>query len=288
MRPIHKSSAVLISLFILAVVFIAPPASRGDEWNQMTRFTVNHPFEVPGMTLQPNTRYVIRVMGSPSNRNVVQVLNEDETKMLTMFMAISDERLEPADKTVFTFIETQPGYALPVKEWFYPGRLIGREFVYPKEQALEIARHAKEPILAAEAVNLHDLSATKVETISPLGAETAPTATAENVPKAEVPPAQEAKPTPPVAEEQPAPPAPPEQPPSVAENKPPEVQQPPAPPAPAAQAPAPAPASPAPAPTEQPARRELPRTAGELPLIALIGALCLGAGLGLKVLSARS
>ncbi len=58
------------------------------------------------MTLQPNTRYVIRLMDSPSNRNVVQVLNEDETKLLTMFMAISDERLEPADKTVFTFIET--------------------------------------------------------------------------------------------------------------------------------------------------------------------------------------
>ena len=173
MRPIPKSSAVLISLFILAVVFIAPPATRGDEWNQMTRFAVNHPFEVPEMTLQP----------------------------------------------------------------------------YPKEQALEIARHAKEPILAAETVNLHDLSAVKVETISPLGAETAPTATAENVPKAEVPPVEEAKPAPPVAEEQqPAPPAPPEQQRSVAENKPPEVQPPPAPPALPAQTPAPAPA-----PTEQPA-----------------------------------
>ena len=171
----------------------------------MTRFAVNHPFEVPGMTLQP----------------------------------------------------------------------------YPKEQALEIARHAKEPILAAETVNLHDLSAVKVETISPLGAETAPTATAENVPKAEVPPVEEAKPAPPVAEEQqPAPPAPPEQQRSVAENKPPEVQPPPAPPALPAQTPAPAPA-----PTEQPARPELPRTADELPLIALIGALCLGAGLGLKVLN---
>src|SRR5262249_46571253 len=160
--------------------------------------------------------------------------------------------------------------------------------VYPKNHASATSGHAIDPTLASKAVKLHYLSPMKVKPISPLGAETAPTATAENVPKAEVPPAQEAKPTPPVAEEQPAPPAPPEQPPSVAENKPPEVQQPPAPPAPAAQAPAPAPASPAPAPTEQPARRELPRTAGELPLIALIGALCLGAGLGLKVLSARS
>src|SRR5713226_7893432 len=115
MRSTHKCSAVLISLFILAVVLLAPPATRGDEWNLMTRFTVNHPFEVPGMTLQPNTRYVIRLLDSPSNRNVVQVLNSDETKLLTMFMGISDQLLDPADKTTFTFIETQPGFPLPIK-----------------------------------------------------------------------------------------------------------------------------------------------------------------------------
>src|SRR5213593_5197013 len=168
MRPLHKSSAVLISLFILAVVLVAPPATRGDEWNQLTRFTVNHPFEVPGMTLQPNTRYVIRLMDSPSNRRVVQLLNSDETKQLTMFMAIADERLEPAGKTVFTFIETQPGFPLPIKEWFYPGRLRGLEFVYPKQQALEIAKHAREPVLAADNTNLHRLSSITVESIGPI------------------------------------------------------------------------------------------------------------------------
>src|SRR6266850_3348773 len=184
MRRLHKGSAVLTSCLILAVVFLAPSATHGDEWNLMTRFTVNHPFEVPGMTLQPNTRYVIRLYDSPSTRNVVQVLNDDETKLLTMFMAVSDQRLEPFDKTVFTFIETQPGYPLPVKEWFYPGRLNGLEFIYPKDQALEIARHAKEPILAAESVNLHDLAAIKVEAIGPIREAPLPTtATAENVTK---------------------------------------------------------------------------------------------------------
>ena len=106
MRPLFKGPAICLGFLMLALVLVAPPATHADEWNLMTRFTVNHPFEIPGMTLQPNTRYVIRLMDSPSNRNVVQVLNEDETKLLTMFMAISDERLEPADKTVFTFIET--------------------------------------------------------------------------------------------------------------------------------------------------------------------------------------
>src|SRR5689334_7799458 len=155
MRPIHKGSAVLIGCCVLAMILLAPPATHGDEWNLMTKFTVNHPFEVPGLTLQPNCRYTIRLHDSPSSRNLVQILNEDETKMLTQFLAIADQRLEPSGKTIFTFIETEPGYPLPIKEWFYPGRLNGLEFVYPKDQALEIARHAREPLLAAENVDLH-------------------------------------------------------------------------------------------------------------------------------------
>jgi len=37
---------------------------------------------------------------------------------------------------------------------------------------------------------------------------------------------------------------------------------------------------------EQP--KELPRTAGELPLIGLAGLLCLGGGLGVRLLSSKS
>ena len=146
MRFVNNSAAIIAGCFILAVVFLAPPTIHGDEWNLATRFTVNHPFEVPNLVLQPNTPYVIRLYDSPAERHVVQIYNNDETKLLTMFMGISDERMRPADKTLFTFIETQPGFPLPIKEWFYPGRLIGLEFVYPKQQAVEIARHAQEPV----------------------------------------------------------------------------------------------------------------------------------------------
>jgi hypothetical protein len=241
----------------------------------MTKFTVNHPFEVPGMTLQPNTRYTMRLNDSPNTRNVVQVLNGDDTKLLTQFLAISDERLEPVDKTTFTFIEMEPGYPMPMREWFYPGRNIGLEFIYPKEQALEIARHAREPVLTAEYVNLHDLASVRVESIGPLGREVPTTRTAENGPKAELPPVQRTKPTPapepinpPVTEQ-----APQEVPqaPAIAEAKPPEVQQ--------------QEAEPAPPVTEESTnQRELPKTAGELPLMALIGVLFLGGGIGLRVL----
>lgn len=291
-----KKAAIVVCCFIFALVLAVPAVVHSDEWNLKTRFTVNHPFEVPGLVLQPDTRYVIRLYDSPAERHVVQLLNDDETKLLTTFMAVSDERTEPADNTVFTFIETEPGYPLPVKEWFYPGRISGLEFIYPKEQAMEIARHATEPIFAASAGDLHDLASVSVEAIEPIGKErpAATSQSAANVMKVE---------NLPVTEEKPEPVAPaiaqnnlPSEEPAIAE---------PAPPAPALQEneskstssinndaevqrekPAETPAT-----TEQSqtnANQELPRTAGELPLIALIGALCLGAGLGMKVLSSRS
>jgi hypothetical protein len=291
MHSVNKTAAIIISCFVLALVFLAPPLIHGDEWNLATRFTVNHPFEVPNLVLQPNTPYVIRLYDSPAERHVVQIYNEDQTKMLTMFMGVSDERMQAADKTVFTFIETAPGYPLPMKEWFYPGRLHGLEFVYPKDQAMEIARHAREPILSADAGDLHKLASIRVEAIGPIG-EARPTTTQT----AEVTKSEEA----PVTEEKP----------SVAENTQPEVDQENA----AEQenldnsqqiaqndndsnlkSEEPEVQREKPAEPETPAvteesnnNEELPRTAGELPLIALIGALCLGAGLGLKVLSAKS
>src|SRR5205823_10973559 len=60
-----------IGCLMLALVLITPTA-RASEWDLTTKFTVSHPFEVPRLTLQPNTRYTIRLYDSPNTRNVVQ------------------------------------------------------------------------------------------------------------------------------------------------------------------------------------------------------------------------
>lgn len=289
MRFITRNAAIVVCCFMFALVFVAPAVIHSDEWNLSTRFTVNHPFEVPGLVLQPDTRYVIQLYDSPAERHVVQIFNGDQTKLLTTFMAVSDLRQEPADNTVFTFIETEPGYPLPMKEWFYPGRITGLEFIYPRQQAMEIARHAIEPVLAAATSDLHDLASVEVEAIQPLGKETPVATSAANITKLENGPAAEEKPSAPIVSEEPAP--------TVQENEnkststveekhnesqstvtnETEVQR---------EKPAETSVTTEQSQKEEP--RELPRTAGELPLIALIGMLCLGAGLGMKVLSSRS
>jgi hypothetical protein len=299
MRSLNLKAAFVIGCFVLALTFVAPPFIQGDEWNLATKFSINHQFEVPGMVLQPNTPYVIKLVDLQGNRNVVQIYNEDQTQMLTMFMGISSERFESTDETLFSFIETQPGFPLPMKEWFYPGRLRGLEFIYPKDQALKIAAHAKEPVLASDSTNLHDLASINVEAVGPVGSQAPAAATASNVTKIEETASLEEKPS--VAEEPTPAPAVEE---NVAENEnvepagevaqseneavltpEPEVQQPTeeSEVAEAAQEEAPVQIA-----QNDDRERELPATAGELPLVALIGMICLGAGLGLKVLSAKS
>jgi LPXTG-motif cell wall-anchored protein len=60
-------------------------------------------------------------------------------------------------------------------------------------------------------------------------------------------------------------------------------------PAPAAEAPAPAPApAAAPAPAPEPAKKKLPKTASQIPMVGLLGALSLASGLGLSILRRRS
>ena len=296
MRSLNTKAALIIGCLIVALAVLAPPLIRGDEWNLATKFEINHPFEVPGMVLQPNTRYTIKLLDSPSNRNVVQIYNEDQTQMLTMFMAISDERQEPTDRTQFTFIEMQPQAPLPIKEWFYPGRLTGLEFVYPKDQAMKIAAHAREAVLSAESNDLHDLASVKVESIGPLGERAAVTESAANITttetKSEETAVFEEKPTtteehvtaPEVTENAPVV----EQTPQVDQEQKVEIAQNTEPAAPVKSEPEVQQEKPSETPSATDESGELPRTAGELPLVALIGVLCLGAGLGLKVLSARS
>jgi len=263
----------------MVVLFLmAPPAAQASETDRLTHFMVNQSFEVPGKVLLPNTRYVMKLHDLYQNRNVVQVFTDDEKNMLAQFLAINSERLEPVNKTTFTFIETQPGYPKPIREWFYPGRNIGLEFVYPKEQALEIAKHATQPVLTTEtAVNLHDLGSVTITAQEPIRGDFGTTATARNTGPSINQPVEEQK----SAEvSQPAEPA--EEQPQIAQNESEEVKA----PEPEVEQAKPAESEPVQTASNQP--QELPKTAGELPLVGLLGMLCLGLGLGLKKVSVRS
>jgi LPXTG-motif cell wall-anchored protein len=112
------------------VLFLSLPA-MADEWNKATIVTFNKPVEIPGMVLKAGT-YEFKLLDSPSDRHIVQILNADGTHLYENVLAIPAYRSEPSDKTVVTFEERAQGAPEAISTWFYPGDNSGQEFIYSK------------------------------------------------------------------------------------------------------------------------------------------------------------
>lgn len=126
-------------LLVVALALVAfTPSSWADNWNQETKITINEPLEIPGATLQPG-KYVVKLVDSQSTRHIVRFFNEDQTKVIATILALSNERQEATGDSKFTVYEMPVGSHPALRGWFFPGRLIGQQFVYPEKRAQEIA-----------------------------------------------------------------------------------------------------------------------------------------------------
>jgi hypothetical protein len=121
------------------------PAARADEWNQRTVMTFRSPVEIPGQILPAGT-YVFKVADSRASRHIVQVFNKDESRVFGTFLAIPSYRHKPSDKTVIRFEERAAGSPQAIKAWFFPHKTYGHEFVYPKTEALALAKANNTPV----------------------------------------------------------------------------------------------------------------------------------------------
>src|SRR5437762_2007128 len=130
-----------------AITAMLAPAARADEWNKKTILTFSGAVQVPGATL-PAGSYVFKLADIPGNRHVVQVFDKDEKKIYTTILAIPNDRLEPTDKPLVLFSERASGSPQAVKVWYYPVDRIVDEFVYPKSQAMRIAKETHSRVLA--------------------------------------------------------------------------------------------------------------------------------------------
>ncbi len=139
------NSVKIIAFVCIGVLSAIAPQAKADDWNQKTIFTFSGPVEIPGQVLAPGT-YVFKLMDSPSNRNVVQLFNQDENHLYGTFLAIPDYRLKPAGKPIITFEERAAGSPEAVRAWFYPGQNYGHQFVYPKVKAIELAKANNQPV----------------------------------------------------------------------------------------------------------------------------------------------
>ena len=269
-----KKSALAACVGVLGLAIV--PNSRADVWNKKTVLTVNEPIQVPGQVLQPG-KYVMKLMDSPSNRHIVQVFNEDETKLLTTVLALPNYRLQPTGDTTFTFWETVAGEPKPLRSWFYPGDNFGQEFAYPKDKAAVIAKSAGESVPTTYSTSDSDLATARVGAVDAEGVEgeldretyTRPDATTQTQ-------AQTTPPEQPQVQPEPAP-EPAQQETTIAQATPQEDPLP-------ARTPA---DNQADRMQERPMPQRLPETASPLPLIGLAGLLSIGAGFAVRAFSRR-
>jgi hypothetical protein len=128
---------------------LAAPVSA-QPLDKRTLFTFSGPITLPGVTL-PAGQYLFRLADPNSSSKVVQVLNADGTKPYGMFFTLRAERLEPASTPEVRFMETASGTPAAIRTWWYPGERTGFEFIYPREQARRLAMAASQPVLTTDA-----------------------------------------------------------------------------------------------------------------------------------------
>jgi len=141
-----KMNAIPLAITGLLFAVSAAPVIA-DKWDEATKVTFSAPVEVPGKVLPAGT-YMFKLLDSPSDRNIVEIYNADQTKLEDLVLTIPDERLHPTGKTVMRFEEAPSGSPEVLKAWFYPGSTYGEQFVYPHDRASQIAKASHEPVFS--------------------------------------------------------------------------------------------------------------------------------------------
>ena len=143
-KSVRVACAVaLVAGMSAATVFAQTPDKR-------TVFTFSGPVSIPGVTL-PAGQYLFRLADPMTSGKVIQVLSADGTKPYGLFFSYPVERLNASEKPEVRFMETAKDAPAAIKTWWYPGERTGYEFIYPKDQARQLARGASLPVLTTQA-----------------------------------------------------------------------------------------------------------------------------------------
>ncbi len=113
------------------------PEAKAGELDRKTVLTFSQPVEIPGIVLPAGT-YVFNFLGSTADRNVIEVLSQDEQKVYATIEAIPDYQANATGESSIVFEERNAGAPRTIKEWFFPDRRYGHKFIYPETGALEL------------------------------------------------------------------------------------------------------------------------------------------------------
>jgi len=155
MRPFTSVVAAIVTAAFLTVAIDV--SAQDANLHQRTYLTFSKPVQLPGITLPAGT-YLFR-LAQGDHRNVVQVLDSRGQHFYGQWPYVDKYRTEADmktanDKPVVIFAEAEAGMPPAIQSYFYPAELIGKEFIYPKREAVAIAKApvpAAPPVAAAPA-----------------------------------------------------------------------------------------------------------------------------------------
>jgi len=122
----------VLAMTLMSSAFV--PSLKASETDKKTVITVSRTIAVE-KTVLPAGKYVLKLLNSPSSRDIVQIYNAEETQLITTIVAIPVYRLSPTGEAMFSFYETPAGQPSGLRTWFYPGDNSGFEFLQPHHAA---------------------------------------------------------------------------------------------------------------------------------------------------------
>ena len=140
--------ALVTIVFAVMAMWTTRVAAQDTNTQQRTFMTFSNTVEMPGVTLPAGT-YVFQLADTPT-RNVVQVMSQDQKSVLGQWTFVQSRRPKATGDTVVMFKENKEGTTPAVQYWYYPGESIGKEFIYPKDQAEKIAARTGQSVLTEE------------------------------------------------------------------------------------------------------------------------------------------
>jgi len=124
-------------------------AAAQPEWQDRIVVSFDAPVQVPGAKLEAGS-YLFQLADVRSTQQVVQIWDEDRQQLFVTAMAVPIARRDATGDVVVKFASTPQGDPPAVKSWFRPGDLRGHQFIYPEEQARQIAGTSRELVLSGD------------------------------------------------------------------------------------------------------------------------------------------
>ena len=140
-----KQIAIVASLVLSGLM---AGTVRASEQDQAIKVNFSQAVQIPGHTLQAGTYYF--VIMNTTDRQTVQITNEDRTRTIAIVQAISRERWQGNAGTEFTLAEGHGVEPAAIIAWFYPGRTTGHEFVYPAQEEKQLAMAKKDTQISGD------------------------------------------------------------------------------------------------------------------------------------------